>query len=276
MIAARIVKDSIAPNGVRLTTFVLTFPRIILPQFLTHRAFSRNTASSRAIPCFKFRKLVWNEPAKPIYWAKNKKGMSAEEELTGMRLFLAKTLWGAGVLFMLGLHWCLEKTGLHKQVANRVLDTFFNVSIIVTATEWANFYALRNADDAQQEIRVLAEAMLNEHNNSIPRRLGPGQWHLPYVEDDELKELGLGKAIKLSVARCGRISYLNHEGKMATFEENMAMYDKLVGSFPLHASPAEHQATPMASKEFSGNLRGWCQNRKLLSNENVTEYKGLK
>ena len=47
---AEVLIDSVNPAGQRLTTFVLRFPRFVLSEFNTHRMFSRNASSSRAIP----------------------------------------------------------------------------------------------------------------------------------------------------------------------------------------------------------------------------------
>ena len=176
---------------------------------------------------------------------------------------------------MLLMNWAMDKLGAHKQVCNRPLETWFNVTVIVTATEWANFYRLRNHSKAQPEIRALAEAMLEAHNQSIPRPLKRGEWHTPFVTEDELDELGLSTALKVSTARCARVSYLNNEGKRSTLEEDMKLYGRLVGEIPRHSSPAEHQATPLGRDELSGNFVGWLQHRKLIPDENLTETPDL-
>ena len=49
-IKAVIAADSINVKGKRITTFIVTMPRIVLAELNTHRVFSRNSASSRAIP----------------------------------------------------------------------------------------------------------------------------------------------------------------------------------------------------------------------------------
>lgn len=275
MIAARVICDSISQDGRRLTTFVLTYPRFIHAEFMTHRAFSRNAASSRAIPSKKIRAAVRKDMAGPVFWGANQAGMQADEELTGARLALAKALWKLGSLLMLGLSWCLEKVGLHKQIANRVLEPWFNITVVCTATDFGNFYHLRNHPKAQPEFKALAEIMLDAHNQSIPRMLQPGQWHLPFVEETEADELGIEKAIQVSVARCARVSYLNHEGRRSTYDEDVKLFERLVGNDPKHASPAEHQATPIHPNERSGNFLGWGQFRKVLDNENLPYYPDL-
>ena len=275
-IAARVVADSISSTGKRITTFVLTYPRFVHAEFMTHRVFSRNAASSRAIPAKKIRKAVRTDPAMPVYWGANQAGMQAEAELAGWRLFLAKLLWTKAAYFMLAVSWMFEKLGLHKQIANRILEPWFNITVVCTSTEWANFYHLRNHKKAQPEIRELAVAMLEAQNQSIPVMLQPGQWHLPFVEGSELAELGFKSALRVSVARCARVSYMNHDGKRSTVEEDQKLFVRLVGEDPKHASPAEHQATPAEYPgEPCGNFFGWIQHRKMFPNENLVEYKGL-
>jgi thymidylate synthase ThyX len=275
-IAARVVADSISPQGKRITTFVLTYPRFVHAEFMTHRVFSRNAASSRAIPARKIRASVRMDPAMPVYWGANQAGMQAEAELKGWRLALAKLLWTKAAYLMLAVSWLFEKLGLHKQIANRILEPWFNITVVCTSTEWANFYHLRNHAKAQPEIRELAISMLEAQNASIPRMLQAGEWHLPFVEDSELEELGIKLALQVSVARCARVSYLNHEGKRSSTEEDQKLFVRLVGEDPKHASPAEHQATPADDPgEPCGNFFGWIQHRKMFPNENLVEYKGL-
>lgn len=274
-ISARVIADSMSPDGRRLTTFVLSYPRFVHAEFMTHRAFSRNAASSRAIPSKKIRRAVREDMAVPVYWGANQKGMQAEHELAGWRLKAAKGLWVAGGYLMMGLSWALEKCGLHKQIANRVMEPWFNITVVCTATDWANFYHLRNHAKAQPEIRELARAMLEAHNRSIPRMLKYGEWHLPFVEDHEVALFGIEKAKLMSVARCARISYMNHDGVRSSLAEDEALFKRLLSEIPMHSSPAEHQATPIGPLERSGNFIGWGQNRKLFENENLTFYPPL-
>jgi len=275
-IAARVVADSISPSGKRITTFVLTYPRFVHAEFMTHRNFSRNAASSRAIPSRKIRQSVRLDPAQPVFWGANQSGMQADAELKGWRLFLVKAGWSLAAYLMLGMSWFLEKLGLHKQLANRILEPWFNITVVCTATDWGNFYNLRNHRMAQPEIKALAEAMLDAHNQSKPRLLGLGHWHLPFIEDSDWMGRSIATVRKISVARCARVSYMNHEGKRSTVEEDLALYDRLVGGEPKHASPAEHQAMPAGSRTAtSGNFQGWVQFRKLLDRENLPHYPGL-
>lgn len=287
MITAKIIEDSISEAGDRLTTLQLVYPRFIHAEMLTHRVFSRNASSSRAIPVAKMIRMVREEPAMPIHWGKNRPGMQAVEELTGDELEEAKSLWMRAATCAANAADLMNKLGVHKQVANRILEPFQHISVVVTGTEWDNFFSLRAHPDAQPEIQALAFEMLHAFKGSVPKVLVPGDWHLPYVADEDWavikaaypsdaeKQIELAK--KISAARCCRVSYLKHDGERATVEEELALCDRLAGARPIHASPFEHQATPDVLTPSSrgkmavwknpglhGNLHGWIQYRKQI------------
>jgi thymidylate synthase ThyX len=267
IITAKVIEDSISQHGVRLTTLQLCYPRFIHSEFLTHRVFSRNASSSRAIPVAKMIEQVRNEPAMPIHWGKNQPGMQANEELAGEELANAKEAWLTAAELAATQASILHKIGAHKQVANRILEPFQYMHVIVTATEWDNFFELRDHPDAQPEIHALAIVMKHAFANSRPVILLDGGWHLPYVTRAERAEHGhdIELLLKLSAARCARVSYLTHDGQEPSIEKDVALYERLVGGVPLHASPIEHQATPLSEPDmWSGNFRGWLQNRKLV------------
>lgn len=287
MIKAEIVCDSVAPSGVRLTTFVLTYPRFIHSEFMTHRVFSRNASSSRAIPVKKSIDMVINEPVIPLAFTKNQAGMQGGAALDGESHDKAVAIWLQARDAMANFAKQLADLEVHKQYANRLLEPFANITVVCTATDWNNFFTLRCHYMAQPEICALAELMYDAYSKSTPNKLELGRWHLPFinqeVEHDTHGDLGAAESrqelvealTKRSVARCARVSYLNHEGKNPTFEEDMALYTRLVGAAPIHASPAEHQAEAMSEATFrSGNFRGWRQYRKLLPGENVREFTG--
>lgn len=282
-ISAKVIADSVPMHktvngGVRLTTMELTYPRFIHSEFMTHRVFSRNSASSRAIPVMKMLKQVWSDPAMPVWWGKNQAGMQAKEELKGWRLWLAQKLWVLAGWVMVCFAWAFVKIGLHKQIANRVLEPWMWMKTIVTATDWGNFFNLRVHPDAQPEMRRLAEAMLVAYNGSTPVELPPDKWHLPYVTKGEYATLAwYGPGCrddwewvlqKLSAARCARVSYLNHDGTKPDVEKDLALFEKLVAA--PHASPFEHQAIPCPGKH--GNFNGWKQYRQFIPNENQPIY----
>ena len=267
-ITAKVVEDSLSVDGIRLTTLQLRYPRFIHAEFLTHRLFSRNASSSRAIPVNKMLAQVWNDPAAPLHWGQNQAGMQAQTELTGWRRTAAKLVWRFSGRFMCGFVWAGMKLGMHKQIANRLLEPWQFISVIVTATEWDNFFLLRDHKDAQPEIRALAKVMREAMNESSPKILRIGEWHLPYVNQAERDEFQPALLAKLSAARCARVSYLTHEGKPPELGKDLELYDRLVGANPIHASPVEHQATPAFNYDHqSGNLRGWQQYRKMVEAE---------
>jgi len=305
-ISARVICDSIYDGGPRLTTFVLRYPRFIHSELMTHRVFSRNAASSRAIPIQKMLQSVVDDPAMPVWWGKNQAGMQAREELsdddwdiisipgpvTPSSRQQAKDEWLRARDSAVVHVEALMKTGLHKQIANRILEPWAHIEVVLTGTEWTNFYALRNHPDAQPEFRVLAEMMLAAHNASQPRVLKEGQWHLPFVTADDyaryFPNLKSGESpapgdwllLKISAARCARVSYLKHDGASASLEEDRALFDRLMSGDVKHASPTEHQAkVPLGGKiwlEHESNLKGWVQFRKLIAGENITSYEGLR
>lgn len=272
-IKAEIVADSISEAGDRITTFSLKFPRFILPQFNTHRVFSRNASSSRAIPTEKMIKAIEDDPAMPIEWGTNQRGMQAGELHDDPDN--CKTVWRAAVTRAVETATIMNYLGLHKQIVNRVLEPFAHISVVCTATEYANFYNLRNHPDAQPEIKRLAEVMLEAHRDSEPKELRPGQWHLPYVRDNEVDCITIRNQLECSVARCARVSYLTHEGKEPNIKNDLKLHTMLLES--KHMSCFEHQSTPIGrgrngEKVISGNFKGWKQYRKTIKGENQTEY----
>lgn len=284
----------------RLTTFVLKYPRFIHAEFMTHRAFSRNASSSRAIPVKTMIQRVIDEPAMPVHWGKNQAGMQAREELSDEDWDIvsmgavvpstrqkAKDEWLAARDEAIAHVDKMIALGLHKQIANRILEPWMHIEVVCTGTDFANFYALRNHPDAQPEIQLLAQKMLEAHSASRPLMLRPGQWHLPFVEPTEYADSVNGEHLTLhpdvyrdlacrSAARCARVSYLKHDGTPATFEEDLVLYQRLMGGNPKHASPTEHQArVPASYKELErhpSNLRNWIQFRKLHEAETVQFY----
>lgn len=244
-------------------------------EFLTHRVFSRNASSSRAIPVAKMIEDLRRDPAMPVHWGKNQSGMQAHEELTEQEVEACKREWLKARDDAIASAQGLMALGLHKQIANRILEPWGHINVIVTSSAWSNFFELRAHPDAQPEIHALAVAMKIHMEESVPRPLVHGQWHLPYVTAEEMAlhpEEAVDHLIRLSVARCARVSYLTHEGRAPNAEEDLRLYDRLVGSRPLHASPAEHQASPDVrdgdgtwwSPHLHGNFTGWVQYRKVL------------
>lgn len=307
-ITAKIIKDSINIEGNRVTTFELEYPRFIHAEFMTHRQLSKNSSSSRAIPSNKMIDLIKNNPAMPIYWGKNKSGMQAKEEVSLNQERLAKLLWKGQMYSAFITTKLFNKLGLHKQISNRILEPFQMIKIVCTATEWDNFFNLRYHLDAQPEIIMLAHLMYQEYSTNKPKLLQLGQWHLPYVDSIEYTETDVGygeyennqwyyidnniisleDAIKISVASCAAVSYRTEN---MTLEKANKIYDMLIKAEVKHSSPLEHQAICVnkytikgithydkQNNVYSGNLKGWVQNRHLLKDNtcNSFDYKTRK
>lgn len=299
MITAKVICDSINAQGNRLTTFELRYPKFIHSEFMTHRMFSRNASSSRAIPTERLIEEVRDSKlrAEPVFWGKNQKGMQAAEELAGDALQDVQNAWEDAALAAADFAYEMTKAGAHKQIVNRLLEPFSHINVVCSATEYMNFFGLRLDKAAQPEARALAEAMWRAYGENDPVPLSAGEWHYPYV-DEETREVAdkwcsehgyefVNTLIKVSVARCARVSYRSFEtGRRSTIAEDLVLYDRLMGAQPLHASPAEHQATPDSQTvsarlsenagssqlrwdhpEQHGNFRGWKQYRKMLPGE---------
>lgn len=271
----KVIEDSISPAGVRLTTLQLSYPRFIHAEFMTHRVFSRNASSSRAIPTERLIDIAMEEMVIPMRFGKNKPGMQASEmNLSDTEMADALAIWQDAAETCAYAARRLGRLGLHKQWANRMLEWFSNISVIVTATDWDNFIELRDHEDAQPEIRDLAVTIQYAMRGSIPAIRLENEWHLPYVLEEEIETYAEGSRvigyqdpgfvlIKASAARCARVSYLNHDGTNPNMEKDVSLHDDLVGARPIHASPVEHQAIALLDGSFrSGNFRGWFQYRK--------------
>jgi hypothetical protein len=275
MFNAKVLADSVNQCGNRLITFELTYPRFIHAEFMTHRMFSRNSASSRAIPVQKMIQRVKDGPVIPIHWGKAQGGMQAYEELGQPQKDYCIESWVAARDNAIAVVEELLKQGLHKQIANRLLEPWMWITVIASTTNLANFKALRCHHAAEPHFQKLAGLMMEAAINSKPVELFEGEWHTPFIDQDDVtynvqnnrdpKEL-----LKISVGRCARVSYLTHDGKR-DHNEDIALHDKLMASEPLHASPAEHVAQALAEPKRIGNFCGWHQYRKMFANEYIRE-----
>lgn len=300
MIKATIIQDSINKQGKRITTFELEYPRFIHAEFMTHRQFSRNAASSRAIPVEKMHEHIRENTGMPIHWGKNQAGMQANEEVTTEMKDRAIRAWSyARDDALERADYLFRQLGLHKQIANRVTEPFQVMKVVCTSTEWANWYWLRNHKDAQPEIAELARQMYAAHEASTPQLLQPGQWHVPYVtrvfgatdkvmyQDQNGYVLSLEDALQISASCCAQVSYRKSDDSLAKAK---AVFARLIESEPMHASPVEHQAKCFECIAFSfgieegvthvsatldakddytnacgsGNFYGWIQHRQLI------------
>lgn len=274
-ITAKVIEDSMW-SGVRLTTMELRYPRFIHAEFMTHRMFSRNASSSRAIPVAKLIEDVERDPAMPIHWGKNQPGMQAHEEHDSR---ITHTHSDTGVISnklapteawlmardnAVDMARAFHEAGYHKQIVNRLIEPFSHITVVVTATEWENFFKLRMSPNevmdptfpAQPEIQQLAIEMAVAMYNSTPTER---KEHLPYVTLNE-REAGhpLDYLAMLSSARCARTSYLTHERKPPHPDDDNILAQKLQSRE--HWSPFEHPARwQWGSSDYcwNANLRGW-------------------
>lgn len=299
LITARVLADSISPNGVRMTTMEIEYPRFILAELNTHRMLSKNSASSRAIPVKAMHEHIRANTAAPVYWGINQPGMKAKEEATGADLTWVKYIWAKARDAAIGFSADLADLNIHKQITNRITEPWMTMKTVISGTEWANFFWLRDHPDAQPEIALLANKMHRAYTASVPQLLQPGEWHVPYVNtyrdthtgvlhylDNSDKYITADQARVISASCCAQVSYRKNDD---TLEKAQKVFAMLIESEPAHASPVEHQATPMNkgtvcafvpkiwepgvthvsanSDLWSGNLRGWIQHRKLIPNE---------
>jgi len=291
-ISAKIIRDSI--NGTnRLTTYELEYPRLIHSELLTHKMLSKNSSSSRAIPFKRALEMLQENPAMPVHWGLNQPGMSAKEELSTYDKSLAQDIWLQTRDAVIEHAHRLDAVKLHKQVINRMLEPWSIMKTVISGTEFENLWWLRDHEDAQPEFQELARVMHQAENESTPEALESGQWHLPYVDarvdgygmqryyDTTGEEMTLEDAIAVSSSCCAQVSYRRLDDSL---EKARDIFAKLIGADRKHASPMEHQGTPipqMYKNEnwpdgvthmrrdgtyCSGNFFGWIQHRQLIPN----------
>lgn len=267
-ISVKILCDNL--NGItqdRVTTFLLTYPRFIHQELLTHRVFSRNSASSRAIPTKKILSQVFWNPEEFIHWGKLQKGMQASQQLAGWRRWLTRRCWRLARYPAMAASVLMHALGAHKQVANRALEPWMTMQVLLTSTRWHNFYRLRYSRKAQPELAELARQMLEAHAVSNPRVCRPGDWHVPFSEllPEETQE-DFRLALKVCTARAARLSYKTFDGQYS-LERDCGLHDDLKSDG--HWSAFEHcsMAIDPASPCDTGNLDGWCPYRKTFPGE---------
>lgn len=263
---AMILADSV-PVGftARLVTMQVTFPRFILAEFNTHRVFSRNSASSRAIPVERRIKQVKENPFVPEAFGKNRPGMQATEELDERDGSKARDTWLRARDAAVEQADRLLDFGVHKQHANRLLEPFAWHTVVVSSTYWENFFALRDHPAAQPEMQITARAMRRVYEASVPTILSRGQWHLPYVTERDYDEYGPTDLLpKISVVRCAAVSYERQDVERSV-DQVTKRYEEMrrMG----HWSPFEHQAKYSYGDERSNFAPPWYQHRKMFENE---------
>ena len=332
-ISAKIIADSMNPQGNRIVSFILTYPRIIHGELMTHRMFSRNSASSRAIPFNKMIEMAESDPFIPIAWQSKHTGMQGTYYLDGdseQKLLINKWLEARDLAVQQAK--LLDNSNVTKQLCNRLLEPFMWHTVLVTATEFDNFFELRcpkyqtpvsqsvepqkswrdltevhsnpenlerleaNKDNwifkmqhslsaAEIHIQALAEAMWDAMNESIPKQLRPGDWHIPFRDKfdiEKLKELEnkyqtkdrTRLAIKVCVARCARLSYATYDGKI-DYEKDIALHDQLLAAH--HMSPFEHCCRVLTEEEYNtlGKMVLNPKNGYVFENGWVDNFKGF-
>lgn len=239
MTSARIVLDSVSPDGVRLTTLEVEMPRYLVAQLNTHRVFSRNSASSRAMPTIGVIRRAIHEPVEPAVWSANCAGMRPKEALTGIRLLAVKAVWRLGRYANVGVAYTLASLGLHKQYTNRWLEMHVTTKVLISSTEWDNFFDLRIDEAAQCDMAEVAVAIKKALAFSHPVSVAYDTWHLPYVGhvDGATPKLSLCKSIAVSVSMCAQVSYRSAD---VTPAKAMRVCKALLSGKKLHASPFEH------------------------------------
>lgn len=310
-IRAKVLKKSKSSvTGIEFVTYEIEYPRIILAELNTHGMTSRNSASSRAIP---FLKMLEQLNGRPVRFGQSNPGMQDKGEDFDAQLgagYSPEGWWDLAKLSAINFSREFYEAGYHKQVYNRLTEPFQMMKTVISATEWANFFWLRNHDAADPTLQELARVMKEAYDGTEAETLQPGEWHLPYVDtwrddfdqlwygdradDGEVTIYALDDAIKISCARSAAVSFRNEDYGLGKSKE---VYERLVGDARKHASAFEHAGTPMQRKDYeayinlpqypstwepgvshmdrncnlwSGKLKGWVCKRKLIPGENYT------
>lgn len=296
--AILVSRNKADPNPRRkIATLLCKYPLTIHNEVMTHRAFSRNTASSRAIPVKRLIESAYTDYAEPKYWFRNKPGMQGTEPMGDTERARAIDIWHCARLDAIRHAKALGDLEAHKQLANRLLGPYLHTFAVITATEWANFFGTRIHSAAEPAMRDLAIAMFDARNNAPAQELSPGEWHVPFVMQQHANKYfmsgeyaghGIAGWLKASVAMSASTSYMTVEGQPMTMDKAVALYDKLLHKGipdPLHASPFEHQAQADGihqwpkrddsrtfdqvwnKRELHGNFTGFIQYRKTIEGE---------
>lgn len=263
LITAKVIADSVNWTDFRVTTLELEYPRYIHSELMTHRVFSRNAASSRAIPVDKMIDIIVNQKEFFPIWTETQKGMQGKIITDEDRILMLNTEWKMARAHATHAAWNLKRAGVHKQNINRLLEPYQFMKTIVTATDWTNFFHLRLAEDVMPEMQLLARKIKEAIDKSTPVFLFKGDWHLPYIKGDEGYDTETAK--KISVSCCAQVSYRKLD---ETPEKALEIYNKLISGDRLHASAFEHVCTPIGDWDapLLGNLRGWKQYRHIVEN----------
>lgn len=294
IIARVVAKSGSVPTGDIFTTWEVEYPRLVHSEVMTHKMLVKNSSSSRAIPVMDMLKQVWKNPAMPVHWGKNQSGMQADKELGEFKKSLARGVWKVASKLACISSYTLHKLGGHKQLCNRITEPFQFIKVVISGTEVENFFWLRCHKDADPTIKELADCMLEATNRAETVWLQPGDWHVPYFQVDgdhpgcwfkccEGLDIypPLEEALNVSSSCCAQASYRKLDTSPSKAKR---MRDRLTEGERVHASPFEHQGTPIDNMVgiydqpgithtdvndfslWSANLRGFIQHRQLIKN----------
>lgn len=231
-----------------------------------HNCFSRNASSSRAVPVERTIQNILNDPWVPSDVYKNCRGMQGKELMSDDEYDSFCKHWDDAKLQAIEVAHKMIKEGFHKQHINRILEPFTKIKVIVTATEWDNFFKLRLSPDADPEIQHLAKAIkmaMDAVSNAYIYINAHGGRTLPYVSFDEMDAVDDLRILTLiSAARCARVSYLNHDGSKPDILKDLALAKRLIDSG--HMTPFEHQCRYSFDTGFQYNLRDFQSARYML------------
>lgn len=258
-------------------------------------------------------KMVEEDPFIPIAWQKNHKGMQGNEYINSNDEFYGRIFgeWIKGRNYAIEQAKKLNSLDVTKQLCNRLLEPFMWHTVLVTATEYENFFDLRcpkyhtpvsgegftfkskkdcianhsnpqnieklenyslidwlmiNQSQAEIHIQALAEAMWDAYNESTPKQLKAGEWHIPFgdqIESNELHDYGIVELdnvydidylkVAVAVARCARLSYMTFDNKI-DYKKDMELTQTLFKN--KHRSPFEHVARCMSDDEYYSFIKG--------------------
>ena len=280
-----VILASAASNCPNLYTIRMRYPRVIHGEIMTHRVFSRNARSSRAVPVLTMLEEVRKTPYVPWHWGKNQKGMQAFEENNTPVVFgngednfiqgyyTREEAWLKACNNAVNIAEAFMEADYHKQNPNRLLEPFSWIDTLITATQWDNFLWLRQHHAAEPHLQDLANLVAKAIAEAEIQNLTTNDWHLPYITEHEIEIYHNSILLRLSAARCARISYKPFNGD-STIEAELNRYNSLMADDRVHASPLEHQGKPdykdkhgYTLPHYHGNFTGWIQQRKLVPNE---------
>lgn len=260
----KIVEHTVSQLGNDIVTFEIRLPKQYVAEFNTHKnEIERNSASSRAVPITTVINRVKDDPAIPFEWRYNAKGMQGGNFMSMEDSKEGDKIWLEARDAMIGYVEKLQAINADKQRVNRLLEPWMWTIIVCTMTGSGgigvpNFFGLRDSEQAQPEFRIIAHEMHELYHYSLPNL---AEWHLPYVTQEERKELDVFDCALISSTRCGRVTYYK-QGETKTFSEEIERAYSFFNQ--RHFSPLRH-ACRAGEDEWYGNFFGWKPISKIMS-----------